>query len=118
MFFCYDLFKTIHEDEQANSIRKAEFSFGGLAIGWIVVMVAGNVMSRFGGNGMNAVAIAISLPSFLFFMPVQNYINSVNAAREPVPEHYPWSLGHIVLAVVGPVLWLLVVAGLALPGYQ
>lgn len=118
VFFCYALFTSIHDDKETNAVKKAEFPAGVLALGWIVLMVVSNLMSRFGGTAVSMVALAISVPSFMFFMPLQRYINDVNGAREPKPAYYHWSTGHIVMLVFGCILWPLIILGLMFPELQ
>ena len=49
------------------------------------------------------------MPSYLFLVPVQNYINSMEKTRSPGASYYGWSKGHIVCLLVGLLLWLSIV---------
>jgi len=57
----------------------------------------------------------IAFPSFLFLLPVQSYVNRVNARMNPRMPYTPWTTGHIVCLVLGLLISLLVMAGLMLP---
>ncbi|MBI5777966.1 MAG: hypothetical protein HZA49_00730 [Planctomycetes bacterium] len=54
------------------------------------------------------------MPSFLFLVPVQSYINSVSRKRNPGADYYGWSAGHIVCLVWGIIIWGLIIIGLIL----
>ena len=64
-------------------------------------------MGRVDEIGAGLLSTVITVPSFLFFVPVQNYINLVNAKMNPQPAYTPWSAGHIVCLVLGIIFWLL-----------
>lgn len=115
IFFVHGILKTIRNDEEANGLEKATFSAGGLATGWIILMLLGNALGRADDIGVNLVGMVIAFPSFLFFVPVQNYINRVNAKRNPQSAYTPWSAGHIVCLILGIIFWLLIMAGIMLP---
>ncbi len=111
IFFCHSIFRAIRVDRQLNAIEQADFSAGGLATGWIVLTLLGVTMGRSNNPVTNLVGIILSLPSFLFFIPVQNFINRVNAKRNPAIQYSPWSAGHIVCIIFGILMWLLILAG-------
>lgn len=115
IFYCYGMLKAIRNDPKSNAIEQASFSAGGLATGWIILVFLGFVLGKADDIGVNMLGMIISFPSFLFFAPVQNYINRVNAKLSPRPAYNPWSAGHIVCLVLGILIWVLVLAGLALP---
>jgi hypothetical protein len=48
------------------------------------------------------------MPSYLFLVPVQNYVNAVSQARSPGVGYYGWSAGHTVCLVIGLAVWSLV----------
>jgi hypothetical protein len=96
IFFCYGILKSIRNDRQANDLEQATFSAGGLAAGWIIFVLLSNV------------TVLIATLSFVFFVPVQIFINRVNAKLSPRPEFAEWSLGHTVCLVLGIVIWVLV----------
>lgn len=115
IFFVHGILKTIRNDEQTNRLEQATFSAGGLATGWIILMVIGNALGRADDIGVNLLGMIIALPSFLFFVPVQNYINRVNVKINPRTPYTPWTAGHIVCLVLGILIWLLILAGIMLP---
>jgi hypothetical protein len=112
VFFCHSLLKAIHDDSEVNNIQKAEFPAAGLATGWVALMILGNIFGRVDSVAANWLGMLIAFPSFLFFVPVQNYINKVNDTIHPRPEYYGWSSGHSVCLVVGILFLLLIIAGL------
>ena len=103
IFFVHGIMKTIRNDKQANKLEQAKFSAGGLTAGWIVLILLGNLQN-----------MLIALPSFLCFIPVQIYINRVNAKLNPQPAHAPWSAGHIVCLVIGLALWLMILTSVGI----
>lgn len=115
IFFVHGILKTIRNDEKTNRLEQASFSAGGLATGWIILMLLGNALGRADDIGVNLLGMVIAFPSFLFFVPVQNYINRVNAKVNPQPAFTPWSAGHIVCLVLGIIFWFLILAGNMLP---
>lgn len=115
IFFIHGILKTIRNDEQTNRLEKATFSPGGLAAGWIILTLLGNALGRADDIGVNLLGMLIAFPSFLFLVPVQNYINRVNAKLNPKPTYTPWSAGHVVCLIIGIIFWLLIMAGILLP---
>lgn len=113
IFFLPGILKRIREDPQANRLEKATFSAGGLAVGWIMLVLLGNLLGRTEETGMNLLGLLISLPSFLFFLPVQEYLNRVNAKLDPAPDYLPWTTGHWVCAGFGILSWLMVLGGVS-----
>ncbi len=107
VLFCHSLLRTIHDDFQANEIKKAKFAWAALATGWVAVMVIGNVVPFLTTYKAGLIGFFIQLPAFLFLAPVQQYINSINVATNPAPPPYHrWSVGHIVCLVYGVLVWL------------
>ena len=110
VFFCHSLFKRIHEDAEARAAQEASFSAGGLATGWVILIILANLLSRAGGV---ASIIAFLMPSYLCLAPVQNYVNSVTRKRNPGAEYYRWSAGHFVCLVLGLAVWAIVLWSIA-----
>jgi hypothetical protein len=109
VLFCHSLLRRIHGDKEANSIQAPSFSAGGLATGWVIFAIIANLIGR--APGIEISIISAFVPSFLFLVPVQNYVNSVNKKRNPAqPYHKWWSFGHIVCLAIpififwGPIL--------------
>jgi hypothetical protein len=103
ILFCHSLLRRIHADEEARAVEVPTFSPGGLATGWVILMLIANLLSR--APGVFASVIAAFIPSFLCLVPVQSYVNSVTEKRNPGLPYYGWSSGHIVCLVVGVIFW-------------
>jgi len=111
VFYCHSLLRRIHEDSEARTAQEPTFSAGGLATGWVILVIIANIMGR--APDLAASIIAAFVPSFLFLVPVQNYINSVTEKRNPDQKMYGWSSGHIVCLVFGLVVWVLLLLALS-----
>lgn len=111
IFYCHSLLRRIHEDKEARSIQVPSFSPGGLATGWVVLLIISILVSR--APGIAASIISAFIPSFLFLVPVQNYVNAVNERWIPGQPFYRWSSGHVVCLVFGIIIWALLLIGLA-----
>lgn len=105
LFFCHSLLKTIHGDTKCREIQEPEFSPGGLATGWVILMILANLISR--APGAIASIIGFIMPSYLCFVPVQRYINSINKQQNPNAPYYGWSAGHVVCLLFGLAIWVL-----------
>ncbi len=110
IFYCHSLLRRIHEDQEARSYHQPTFSPGGLATGWVLLLILANVVSR--APSIAASIIAAFIPSFLCLVPVQNYINTITEERNPTQQTYGWSSGHIVCLVFGIIVWGLLLIGL------
>lgn len=105
IFFIKSLLTAIKNDKIANSHAPANFSPGGLAAGWIICVLLSNFTSRVGIPAIAILGSVVSILSFLFLLPVQEYINRVNEALPLPPGYFQWSRGEKVLLVIGIVLW-------------
>lgn len=103
MFFCHSLLKRIHTDTEARSMEEPSYSPGGLATGWVILMLLANFIGRAPGAGASIMSYLI--PSFLLLVPVQIYINSVTHKANPDQPYYGWSSGHVVCLVIGLAVW-------------
>jgi hypothetical protein len=90
IFFCYDLFDRIrlHRREPPS----AGLAAGWLALGWVVVTIAGNLLDRIGASLADpgtvfVISLVVSYASVAFLLPVQTAVNAINRAE--VPEHDP-----------------------------
>jgi hypothetical protein len=110
IFYCHSLLRRIQEDEEARSIQLPTFSSGGLATGWVILVIMANIIGRV--PGITASIISAFIPSFLFLVPIQNYVNSIEEKRIPGQPWYGWSSGHIVCLVVGIIVWAMILTGL------
>ncbi len=104
IFFCHSLLRRIQGDEDARALIEPSFSVQ-LATGWVLW-----ILSSFlgGAPGIAPSIIAGVMPSYLFLVPVQNYINSVTEKRSPGASYYGWSTGHTVCLVVGLIFWAVI----------
>ncbi len=109
VFYCHNLLWCIHEDPEYRSIETPTFSARGLATWWVILAILSNIM----GKSDNAWAPIISafIPSFLCFVPVQRYINTVREKQYPGLQYFGWSTGQIILLVTGCILWPLFILG-------
>lgn len=103
IFFCHSLLRHIHDDEEARAVEEPTFSAAGLATGWVVLMIAGNLVSR--APGLIPLVLAAIMPSWACLVPVQKYINSVTERRDPGLRYYRWSWGHIACLAIGLLAW-------------
>lgn len=106
LFFCHRLLRRIHADTEARSTEEPSFSPGGLATGWVILIILADIIGR--APGAVAFIITILMPSYLLFVPVQNYINSVTHKRNPGQPYYRWSSGHLVCLVIGLAIWAII----------
>ena len=78
-------------------------------------MLVGNISGRIDAEPLATILMIVSAPAFLFLLPVQRYINAVNASLPSPPKHHDWSWGQVLLLVLGFLFWLLMLVGLMLP---
>ena len=109
IFFCHSLLRRIDEDTEARSVGLPTFPAGQLATGWVVLIVISNLVSRV--PGVASSVISAFIPSFLCFVPVQKYVNSVEERRLPNQKPYGWSAGQILCVVIGVAIWALLLIG-------
>ena len=63
-------------------------------------------------GGTLAQIVALTFPSYLFLVPVQQYVNRATLQRNPNASSYRWSVGHSVVVGIGPFLgWGSTLAG-------
>ena len=110
VFYCHSLLRRIHADTEARSLQTPLFSPGGLATGWVILIIVANIVSRL--PSIEASIVAAFIPSFLCLMPVQKYINAVTERRNPRQRQHEWSSGHVVCLVFGIIVWALLLIGL------
>ena len=107
ILFCHGILKRIHQDKEARAAVQPKFSPGALAAGFVVLALAANVVARLPG-GIPSV-VAGFMPSFLFLLPVQGYVNAVSRQRQPAAKYYGWSAGHFVCLAFGLAAWALTI---------
>ena len=105
IFYCHSLLRRIHADPEANALQTPLFSPGGLATGWVVLIILANAVSR--APSIVASIVAAFIPSFLCLVPVQKYINAVTDRRNPGQRFHEWSAGHVLCLVFGIIIWVL-----------
>ncbi len=121
VLYCHSIFDEIKFDEECKEIKSAEFSTAILATGWVLATIVSTILGYFEDTTFLILSILISLFSFLFFIPVQQYINDVNYTSNPRPEYHHWSMGQIVCLIFGVmlcVIFMLTLAGAAYIGGQ
>jgi hypothetical protein len=115
VFYCHSLLRRIHNDKEARSIQVPLFSPGILATIWVALTVISVVVSSAPGMISSIIGAFILIFCSLCFVPVQNYINDVIKKQISSKTYYPfWSLGHIVCLVLGIIIWIIFLTGLAL----
>jgi hypothetical protein len=114
IFFCHKLFRSIKDDQQANTLERAVFPANYLATGWVLCFVINIVLGGFQSLGTTLLSLFIGILALLFFVPVQEYINRVNAKMNRKPRFYAWSTGHTVCLIAGIFNWTFIIAGMML----
>ena len=114
VFFCHSLFKRIHSDAELRSVQEPHFSPGLLAAGWITTVVITNAIDL--APGPIATVTALLVPSYLFFVPVQNFINLAIHKREPAQPYHRWAIGHVLCLVLGLAMWGFTIASFTMNG--
>jgi len=109
IFYCHSLLKRIHTNAELRAAQQPSFLPGRLATGWIVAILAANLVDL--APGVIATLVSFLVPSYLFFVPVQNYINSATHKIDPVQPYRGWSLGHVLCLVLGLAIWGLTIGG-------
>jgi len=112
VFFCLSLFKRIHSDAELRSVQEPQFAPGPLAAGWIATIIISNGIDL--ASGPIAIVTSLLVPSYLFLVPVQNFINSATHKREPAQPYHRWSIGHVMCLVLGLAMWGFTFASLSL----
>ncbi len=108
-FFIYSLLHRIHDDPDSNVVHKPKFFTIGLALVWIVLTILHRLFASDGT--IYGTMIAPFIPSFLCLIPVQLYINAVRKKQYPDIKYFGWTTGHIIMLVIGCVLWPLIILG-------
>jgi hypothetical protein len=101
IFFCHTLLHRIYGDRNARLFKTPTFSHQLMATGWVALTICSQIVNSLPGDAARVVAGFI--PSFLFLIPVQNYINAVEKERNPNLKSSGWSLDHTVCLVL--VIW-------------
>ena len=103
IFYCHSLLRRIRDDPEGRAIQAATYSAGWLATGWVILIIISRILVQMPYVWINILAVIV--PSFLFLVPVQNYINTMTIKRNPTQAMYGWSFGHIVCLVIGIIFW-------------
>lgn len=106
IFFVGELLVRIHNDIEANAVEIPRFHASSLAIGWVVLVFLPMIIDRYtvALSGHDISSFLGYIPTFLCFVPVQMYINSVTRKRSGDIPYYGWSVGHILCLVFGLVI--------------
>jgi len=102
-FYCYSLFKEIHSNVELREVRQPPFSPGKLFAGWILAIVIANLLDL--APGPMVTWVSFLAPTYLFFVPVQHYVNSATQEKYPGQPYRGWSLGHVLCLVLGLAVW-------------
>jgi|GEM_PF-2617054 len=113
--FIYSLLRRIHDDPDSNAIHKPTFFAIGLAFLWFVLSTLRGITAS--DNTVCIKMIAAFIPSFLCLIPVQLYVNAVRRKQYPDMQYYSWTTGHIIMLVIGCVLWSLLILGAVAQAY-
>ncbi len=121
VFFIHTLFGRINGDAEARAVKNPAFSSSVLATMTLVTALVGVglpfMMPLFSPRDLStptsittyivimlvigAVSIICSFLPILFFIPVQNYINSVNSTRDPGIKNHPLTFMQYVFIAFG-----------------
>ena len=101
IFYCYSCFKHIR-DYDAETRTSAGLRAGPLAIGWIVTTMLWRLPDPYGW---------ISMFAFVFLIPVQTYVNRLNAASSPSHDRNAgFSMWNWLAVILGGLVGMLVLA--------
>lgn len=118
IFYCHSLLNKIYEDVELNKVEQPNFSPSVLATWWVVLTIAGNIANRITDRISNTAIeysiLVISLFTFLLFIPVQQYINTVHERLGYSKKYKLWSVGHVICIVLGIIIWGILALGLFL----
>jgi hypothetical protein len=103
IFTCHDLLRRVHDDLEASAIRPASFSPGLLATGFVVATLLGTAATRGADPVMSVVGFLV--PTFLFLVPVQRYINTLQTTGTPPQSYASWSKGQLICVGIGVIIW-------------
>ncbi len=107
VFFCHSLLGEIKKDKAASALIEPSFSVH-LATGWVILTILTEyIIGPF--VSIPGIEVVIVMPSYLFFVPVQKYINLVTEKRSPGAGYYGWSAGHIVCLILGLPSWATII---------
>jgi len=105
LFYCHSLLREMHSDKELQFDGIPKFSPGGLATGWVILILIANAVGK--APGTEASIVSFLIPSFLCFVPVQKHVNKINEQISPNISYTRWTKGHIVCLVIGLLLWSL-----------
>lgn len=111
VFFMHSLLNTLEDDNELKAVEAATFSGSHLATGWVIVMIIVNILAKFDESLASGLVLLFSVPSFLFLLPVQRYINRVNSLVVPQPNYSEWSFGQVLCLLVGVPVFALLILG-------
>ena len=103
IFYCHSLLETMHSDKELTSDGVPKFAPRLLATLWVILTIAAYAMGR--DESMTASFVAILMPSYLCFVPVQQHVNRVNRQINPGMNYTKWTKGHIACLIYGLLIW-------------
>tara|TARA_B100000809_G_scaffold142735_1_gene140236 strand:- start:8741 stop:9148 length:408 start_codon:yes stop_codon:yes gene_type:complete len=111
IFYVHRLLNEIANDQELNQIEPATFSASSLATGWVALNLFGNILARSENMSYGSIGVVISISSFLFLLPVQNYIHHINKTANKNLPYSAWTFGQTLCVVIGTPLFILVLIG-------
>lgn len=117
IFYYYDLFTRIHDDQHANQVKDPQFSVTTVGVIFYLGIILQVIFSAALGKTDYAFLVWIFLAMEIYSMvQVQSYINEVISLEYPNQGYYGWSTGHIILLILGCIYWLLIIMFVATTG--
>jgi hypothetical protein len=111
IFHIDSLLGEIQSERRPNIVPSATYSVHGNAIGWIILTMTSNIMSRSDTESINLLGTFIGMFSVLFLLPAQQHINRLNQALSPRPTYARWTVMQVIFVVIGCLAWIGVLFG-------
>ena len=112
ILFVHSLLSYIEEDNEMNQIAESNFSATSLATVWVLMILTGNILSKFDEISINILGLLIAMPSFLCLLPVQKHINKVNNLVNVETAYSEWSFGQVLCLIIGVPILILILIGI------
>jgi hypothetical protein len=114
IFFCHSLLRRIYGDKEARTVAVPTFTPTALATVWVILAILISIVySQIQLLNIATIILLQFIPTFLCFVPVQNYTNSITVKHSLEQRFYGWSSGHIVCLVYGIITWAMTFISLA-----
>jgi GYF domain 2 len=109
IFHTHALMRRIRADHEPGVTEAHAFSPNAMAWGFIASVLISNALGNM--DGLGPAIFAAWVPSYLFLLPAQTYVNAIVRARTPSRGDYPWSFGQGLCVAFGVTVWLLLIVG-------